>query len=176
MNTALSTLLPSAAALGVVAQLVFWGVRRGWTDLIGINRLRRELTPLRDQWTAENETYLDLRHRTEEAQRQLAAQEDRLKQIERDIAKLERTPPTFVHTLGQPGSNVRPFHGEVMFDSLAARAAGRAVSPAWHYANRLVVYASDIESARREVERVFPEKAGYTRSLSAGTLRSAAIH
>ncbi|RJF81570.1 hypothetical protein D3877_15635 [Azospirillum cavernae] len=176
MTTALTSFLPAAAALGVVAQLAFWGVRRGWTGLIGINRLRRDLTPLHDQWVAENEIYKDLRGRIEETHHQIGVLDDRLVQIGRDISKLERTPPIFVHTLGQPGSSVRPFHGEVMFDSLAARAAGRAVSPAWHYANQLVVYASDIDSARREVERVFPEKAGYTRSLSTGTVRAAAVH
>lgn len=171
---ALLNMLPAAFALGVMAQLAFWGIRRGWTGIIGVNQLRRELVPLNDKWMAEKETFNDLNARVESVKQQTGKQEDRLHQLKREIAALERTPPTFLHTVGQPGSSVRPFHGEVMFDSLAARAAGRPVSPAWHYTNLLLVYASDIESAKREVERMFPEKGGYTRSLSTGTVQAAA--
>ncbi len=158
--------LLTVAAVGVVAHLVLMGVRRGWEGIAGLDRLRASLGPLSDLWTAENESFLEARRQVEDAQKSLTVAEQRLKQIQRDIEKVERTPPCFLHTLGQPGPSVRPFRAEVTFDSSTARALGRAVNPVWYRNNRLLIHATDMDAARREADRVFPDKGGYVKLFS----------
>lgn len=163
MNGFFGMTLLLAAVAGGLAQLLLLGVRRGWETMTGLDRLRRSLSPLQDLWTAENEIFLETRRKVEDAQKRLTTAEQRLKQIQRDIEKVERTPPCFLHTLGQPGPSLRPFRAELMFDGSMSRAAGRPVSPVWYRNNRLVVHATDMEAARREADRVFPEKGGFVK-------------
>lgn len=171
MNGIFGMALLLAAAAGVVAQLLLLGVRRGWETLAGLDRLRRSLTSLQDLWTAENETFLETRRKVEDAQKRLGVAEQRLRQVQRDITVVERTPPCFLHILGQPGPSVRPFRAELMFDGSTARAVGRTVSPVWYRNNRLVIHATDLEAARREADRVFPEKGGFVKMFGAAAGR-----
>ncbi|MGF7174481.1 hypothetical protein [Azospirillum doebereinerae] len=172
MGDSFGAIFPIAVAMGVLAQLALCAVRRGWESVAGLDRLRRALAPLRDRWSVENEAFLETRRQVEDAEKRLAAAEARLRQVQRETTALERTPPSFIHTLGQPGPRVRSFRGEVMFDRNGAHAVGRTVSPVWHRNNRMVVHASDLEAARREADRVFPEKGGFMKMFgTAATAR-----
>ncbi|PWC39929.1 hypothetical protein TSO352_03800 [Azospirillum sp. TSO35-2] len=164
------SVVPLAAAVGVLGHLCWIGIRRGGMGAAGLNRLRGALVPLRERLESESEALRDLRCRSEQAQERLTAAEQRIQQMERQIAALEKAPPVFIHTRGDPGTNRRPFRAEVSFDATAARAAGRPVSPVWRYGNRLVIHTIDMTAARREADHLFPEKGGYKTYFHASAL------
>ncbi|SMH55640.1 hypothetical protein [Azospirillum agricola] len=159
--------LPVAAMLGMTAQLALLGVRRGWEAMAGLDQARRALTPLHERWTLENEALQEVRRKVEDAEKRLSIAEQTLRQTQREIARTEGAPPSFLHRLGQPGPGVRPFRAEVSFDSASARAVGRAVNPVWFQANRLIIHATDLDAARREADRAFPDKGGFMKSFNA---------
>lgn len=152
--------LPFMVAAGAMAQLVRWGVNRGWGVVSGVERLERAAADVRERLAVCNETFTTAKRRADDIEKQLELTEQRIKALERDAKRLAAAPPCFVHVIGEPGADKQAFRANLTRDASGAAKRGDG-SPIWRYANYLTVYAPDRDSARAQAEHLFPEKMGY---------------
>lgn len=151
--------LPILWSLGAITHLLFLGVERGWRVVAGAERLDQEAMAARDRLAARNDALVAARRRVDEAEALVARLTQRTKAAEREVARLESRPPSFVHVLGEPSPENQVFHANVVRSGASAQ--GRPSLPIWGYANKLVVHAPSRDAARAAADRVFPEKTGY---------------
>lgn len=152
-------LLQIVAAVGAAAHLLQLGVSRGWRASVGLERLEREAAEARERLIAANETFTAVRRAADEAEDRAETLEQIGHSLSREVEKLTRRPPCFVHVLGKPGDGLHCFRATVTRDPGTGTARPRPAI--WRYANLLIVHAGSRDKAREMAEHLFPEKAGY---------------